>query len=130
MKKTNFDKYLDRQMEDPDFARRFLDADAEWNIALQIAELRKSSGLSQAQLAERLQSSQQQVSRLESPGYEGHSIRMLRRVVEALGAKIEVRIHPPSNSKSSVAKVGETAGPYRKAAKTKPTRKRSKSKSW
>ena len=129
MKKSNFDKYLDRQMEDPDFARRFRDADAEWNIALQIAELRKSSGLSQAQLARRLRSSQQQVSRLESPSYEGHSIRTLRQVAEALGASIEVRIHTSSAQKDSVAKVGETKGRYRRSEKSASPRKRSAGKS-
>ncbi|MBW2075826.1 MAG: hypothetical protein JRI58_13965, partial [Deltaproteobacteria bacterium] len=36
--------------------------------------------------------SQQQISRLESPSYEGHSLSMLRRVAEALGATIHVEI--------------------------------------
>ncbi|MBW1741631.1 MAG: hypothetical protein JRJ42_10950, partial [Deltaproteobacteria bacterium] len=36
--------------------------------------------------------SQQQISRLESPSYEGHSLSMLRRVAEALGATIHVAI--------------------------------------
>ncbi len=37
---------------------------------------------------------QQVISRLEDPDYEGHSVRMLRRYAEALGARFEVRIVP------------------------------------
>jgi len=36
--------------------------------------------------------SQQQISRLESPGYEGHSLSMLRRVAEVMGASVRVQI--------------------------------------
>jgi len=41
-------------------------------------------------LAHRLKTSQQQINRLESPGYEGHSLGMLRRVAKALSAKVRV----------------------------------------
>jgi len=32
------------------------------------------------------------ISRLESPSYEGHTLSMLRRVAEVLGAKVRVEI--------------------------------------
>ena len=82
MKKTNFDRYLEDQMQDPKFAARFERAGEAWDVALQIAALREQAGLSQKQLARRLKTSQQQISRLESPGYEGHSLATLRRVAE------------------------------------------------
>ncbi len=84
MKKTNFDRYLEQQLGDPDFASRFAEAGEAWDVALQIAALRDQAGLSQKQLAVLLKTSQQQISRLESPGYEGHSLSMLRRVASAL----------------------------------------------
>jgi hypothetical protein len=37
MKKTNFDRYLEKQMEDPAFAARFERAGEAWDVALQIA---------------------------------------------------------------------------------------------
>jgi transcriptional regulator with XRE-family HTH domain len=43
-------------------------------VALQIAALRQQAGLSQKDLAKLLKTSQQQISRLESPSYEGHSL--------------------------------------------------------
>jgi ribosome-binding protein aMBF1 (putative translation factor) len=96
MKKTNFDKYLDEQLRDPAFAARFEEAGEAWDVALQIAALRQQAGISQKELARRLKTSQQQISRLESPGYEGHSLSMLRRVAKALSAKVRVvleRVH-------------------------------------
>ncbi len=41
-------------------------------------------------LARKLKTSQQQISRLESPGYEGHSLSMLRRVARVLNARVRV----------------------------------------
>ena len=78
MSKTNFDLFLEEQLRDPDFAERFKRAGEAWDVALQIVALRQEAGLSQKELAKLLKTSQQQVSRLESPGYEGHSLSMLR----------------------------------------------------
>lgn len=89
-KKTNFDRYLEEQMRDPAFARRFEEAGEAWDVAVQIAALRQQAGISQKELARRLKTSQQQISRLESPGYEGHSLSMLRRVAKALRARVRV----------------------------------------
>ena len=88
MKKTNFDLYLEKQLEDPEFGRRFKEAGRGWDIALQIAALREKAGLSQKELARRLRTSQQNISRLESPSYEGHSLNMLRRIAAVLGATV------------------------------------------
>jgi len=92
--KTNFDRYLEDQLKDPAFATRFKQAGEAWDVALQIAALREEAGLSQKDLAKILKTSQQQVSRLESPNYEGHSLSMLRRVAEALHAKVRVVFEP------------------------------------
>ena len=91
-KRTNFDRYLDDNLKDPAFAARFKEAGEAWDVALQIAVLRKESGLSQRELAERVGTSQQQISRLESPGYAGHSMSMLRRVAHVMGASVRVQI--------------------------------------
>jgi DNA-binding XRE family transcriptional regulator len=90
--KTNFDRYLDNQLKDPAFAARFKQAGEAWDVAMQLAALRKETGLSQKDLAERVGTSQQQISRLESPSYEGHSLSMIRRVAEVLGASVRVQI--------------------------------------
>jgi transcriptional regulator with XRE-family HTH domain len=92
--KTNFDRYLEEQLKNPDFAERFERAGEAWDVAMQIAALREKAGLSQKDLARKLHTSQQQISRLESPSYEGHSLSMLRRVAKALGASLQVTLTP------------------------------------
>jgi ribosome-binding protein aMBF1 (putative translation factor) len=97
--KTNFDLYLEGQLKDPNFKERFEKAGEAWNVAIQIASLRKRCGLSQKELARRLKTSQQQISRLESPSYEGHSLSMLRRVADVLGATVHVEIKEKTREK-------------------------------
>lgn len=90
--RTNFDLYLEEQLKNPDFAEKFRKAGEAWDVAIKLASLRKSSGMSQKELAKRVGTSQQQISRLESPSYEGHSLRMLRRVADVLGVIVHVEI--------------------------------------
>jgi transcriptional regulator with XRE-family HTH domain len=111
MKKTNFYQYLAAQMQDPTFAARFEQAGEAWDVALQLAALREQAGLSQKELARKLKTSQQQISRLESTAYEGHSLSMLRRVAAALHARVRVVIEPdPARNAGALA---EDAIPYR-----------------
>lgn len=110
MKKTNFDIYLDRQLRDPAFAGRIKNAGEAWDVALQITALREQAGVSQKELAKLLKTSQQQISRLESPNYEGHSLSMLRRVANALHARVRVVFEPLSETKE--LRVAEPLTPY------------------
>lgn len=110
MKKTNFDRYLEEQLKDPAFAARFERAGEAWDVALQLSALRQRAGLSQKDLAKLLKTSQQQVSRLESPGYEGHSLSMLRRVAEALHAHVRVTFE--LEKKGSEMRVAEEPAVY------------------
>jgi transcriptional regulator with XRE-family HTH domain len=93
-RQTNFNRYPEKKVKDPGFAERFKKNGDARDVAIQIASLRKASGMSQKELAKEVGTSQQQISRLESPSYEGHSLSMLRRVVKVLGGTIHVRIQP------------------------------------
>ena len=111
MKNTNFNRYLAEQMQDPAFAARFQQAGEAWDVALQLAALREQAGLSQKELAARLKTSQQQISRLESPAYEGHSLSMLRRVAKVLKARVRVVLEPDTGPQTGAR--AEAAVPYR-----------------
>ncbi len=117
MKKTNFDLYLEEQLKDPVFAERFERAGEAWDVALQIVALREKAGLSQTELARKLKTTQQQISRLESPNYEGHSLSMLRRVARVLNA--HVRVIFESNKKVSANRVAEQPARYRTKRRSK-----------
>jgi transcriptional regulator with XRE-family HTH domain len=118
MKKTNFDRYLEEQMQDPTFAARFEQAGEAWDVALQLAALRQRAGLSQKELARRLKTSQQHISRLESPGYEGHSLANLRRIAGALKARVRVVFEPEEANRNK-----QTARAAARSAKRSATRR-------
>ena len=94
MTETNFDRYLARKLENEDFRRRFEDADQAWDIALQLAALRKARQLTQQQVAELLGTKQQAIARLENPAYSGHSLSMVRKYAEALRAIVNITLTP------------------------------------
>jgi len=122
MKKTNFDKYLEEQLRDPAFAARFERAGEAWDVALQIAALRKQAGISQQELAKRLKISQQQISRLESPGYEGHSLSTLRRVAKVLNARVRVVFEPETRESGLGVREAVAGYSVKKAEKQGPKR--------
>lgn len=87
----DFREDLSRRMtEDPAFASEYREARARASLGLKIARLRSARGLSQTQLASRLQTTQSVVSRIESPDYTGHKIETLRRVADALDLELVV----------------------------------------
>ena len=90
--RTKFDLNLEEQVKDPDFRDKSRKAGKAWDVAIQLASLRKKYGMSQKELAKRVRTSQQQISRLESPAYEGHSLSMLRRVADVFGGTVHVEI--------------------------------------
>jgi len=63
-------------------------------IAGQIYNLRTKAGLSQAQLAKLVGTTQSVISRLEDADYNGHSLNMLSRIANALNCRVEVRLIP------------------------------------
>ena len=62
------------------------------NIGLLLIGLRIASGITQRELAERLRVSEAQVSRDERNEYHGITIDRAQRVLEAIGAHVEIRV--------------------------------------
>ena len=63
-------------------------------IARTIHDVRVQAGLTQAELAELVGTTQSAISRLEDSDYEGHSLSMLNRIASALNRKITVVMTP------------------------------------
>ena len=84
-----FEEWEARKIQSPEF-RAALE---ELEPAYQVARLRMLRGLTQAQLAELVNTSQPSIARLES-GTSKPSLSFLQRVVSALGGRLEVRIRP------------------------------------
>jgi transcriptional regulator with XRE-family HTH domain len=56
-----------------------------------VARMREKEGLTQGQLARKIHTKQQAISRIESLSYQGYSIRTLSRIAHAMhrGLKVE-----------------------------------------
>lgn len=63
-------------------------------VAEMIYEAREAAGLSQAELAKLVGTTQSVISKLEDADYEGHSLSMLKRIGSALHQRLEVRFVP------------------------------------
>ncbi|MBI1388293.1 MAG: helix-turn-helix domain-containing protein [bacterium] len=63
-----------------------------------IYDARMEAGLSQAELAKRVGTTQSVISRLEEADYEGHSLSMLQRVAAALNKRVRIEFEPAEPS--------------------------------
>lgn len=87
IRNIRFDDWLAEQKQSSEFR----DAYAKYEVAQQVIRLRIARGLTQAQLAERVGTTQSSIARLES-GSREPSLSFLRRVVKALDGQLEVRV--------------------------------------
>ncbi len=88
-----YDRYVGDKLERIDsFEDELLNA----RIARQLYDLRTEAGLTQQQLADRVDTTPSVICRLEDADYDGHSLSMLRRIAGALGKRVELRFVPNS----------------------------------
>ena len=97
-----YEDWLARKLEDPEFRRAYDDLEP----AYQVARLRIRRGLTQEQLAEKVGTKQPSIARLES-GNVIPRLDFLRRVVEALGGTLMIRIEPTEETEPSEIPVVE-----------------------
>ena len=89
-KLTKFDDDLKAQLKDQEFHRYFEEEGRKLEIGYKIAKLRNKLGLSQVQLAQKINTSQTVISRLESGDYWQCSLRTLEKI--ALATKTHLSI--------------------------------------
>lgn len=63
---------------------------ADLALGDKIRTLRERAGMTQAQLAERIDTQPSQISRIENADYDGHSVETLRRIARALRATLKI----------------------------------------
>ena len=64
----------------------------DFRVAQMVFDARQAAGLTQQELAEAIGTTQSVISKLEDAEYESHSLSMLRRVAQALGHHVEIRL--------------------------------------
>lgn len=75
--------------KDPDYRSAYEELKPEFEIACLLIEARTQAGLTQAQLAERLQTTQSTVARFES-GRANPSTSTLKKIAQATGTRLKI----------------------------------------
>ncbi|WP_406854124.1 helix-turn-helix transcriptional regulator [Alsobacter sp. KACC 23698] len=88
-----FDELRRKWRTDPDFVARHEEIAPEMALAFELADARRAAGLTQAQLAERMDTTQSTVARWEK-GAQEPSIRSLRKFAHAVGRRVKVELVP------------------------------------
>lgn len=92
MKNTiKFKDYLREEMKNKEFKKAFNEEEVYASLAIQTAKIRQKKGITQEELAKRLHTTQQTVSRLEDIHNKSYSLKTLIRLARALdkGLKVE-----------------------------------------
>ena len=88
---SDFEKYLAEQMKDPEFAAAYDELEVQYAFARQVIAARLAAGITQAELAQRVGTSQANISKLEH-GTLNPSFDMARRVAVGLGKRLNITI--------------------------------------
>ena len=80
-------------MRDPEYRREYDALEEEFALILEVAKARQRAGLSQAELAKRMKTTQSTIARLES-GRGLPSTRTLGRFAKATGHRLNISFEP------------------------------------
>ena len=86
-------------MKDPEYRREYDALEEEFALIAAVAKARARAGLSQAQLAKRMKTTQSAVARLES-GRGKPSTRTLTRFAKATGHRLKISFEPVRGKKT------------------------------
>lgn len=75
------------------------------DLALLVREMREDAGLTQAELAKKVGTTQSVIARLEDAEYTGHSLTMLERIATACGVGLTLHAEKKPNFEREVALV-------------------------
>jgi len=83
-----------RTAKDPKLQELYEEEKINLQAALAIRQARETAGLTQGQLAEKIRTTQSVISRLEDAEYEGHTLKMLEKIAEALDQRVVIHLEP------------------------------------
>ncbi len=83
---------LKKDLKDPEFRKVFDEEEVYASLAIQIVKIRQKKDLTQKELAKRLHTTQQNISRLEDVDNKSCSLRTLNKVAHVLGKRLKVEL--------------------------------------
>ena len=95
---TDFKDFLAERLKDPEIRAEYDALEPEFSLMQAMIDARKSSGLTQKQLAERTGIARSDISKLES-GNGNPSLRTLERLAKGMGMRVQIEFKPlkPAN---------------------------------
>jgi transcriptional regulator with XRE-family HTH domain len=93
-------KVAKRWMKEPGFKKGYEALEDEFSLASQLIEARARAGLTQAEVAKRMGTSQSTIARLEGGGAQP-SLSTLRRFAKATGARVRVTLEAKPEAKKA-----------------------------
>ena len=79
-----------RRRKSAAYRQSFARALQQIDLALLVREMREGAGLTQMQLARKVDTTQSVIARLEDAEYKGHSLTMLERIATACGVALKL----------------------------------------
>ena len=87
---VKFKDYLKEELKDPEFSKAFDEEEVYASLAIQIAKIRQKEKLTQKELAKRLHTTQQTISRLEDIHNKSYSLQTLIKLARILDKRVSV----------------------------------------
>ena len=113
------DRLRTRMLSRPEVRREYDKLEEEFALFDEFLKARRESGMSQADVARKIGTTQSAIARLESPaGKHSPSLATLRRYAEAMGYRVEIRLvkKEEAGQRGSQAKSGKRARSRRRVS--------------
>ncbi len=88
-KAVDFNEHLARELKNPKFRKYYDEHGKQLEIAYQILQLRRRSGISQARLAEKIGTTQSNIARMEM-GQQNFTTETLQKIADAFDRNLKV----------------------------------------
>ncbi len=89
----DFRKYLEKQMDDEEFRKEWQESETEYSLVRSIVAARKSSHMTQKELAEATGIDQSDISKIET-GNANPALSTLMRLAEGMGMVLHLEFVP------------------------------------
>jgi len=90
-KAIDFKQYLSKQLKNSEFRKHYERYGKQLEIAYQILQARKQSGMSQAELARKIDTKQSNIARIES-GEQNFTTETLQKIASALNRHLKIEL--------------------------------------
>lgn len=88
-KAVDFDEYLAGQLKNPKIKKYYNEYEKQLEIAYKILQLRKKSGISQAELAKKIGAKQSNIARMEA-GEQNFTTATLQKIADAFSCNLKI----------------------------------------